>query len=168
MILIFALIVFVISLTLFPLIGISFFPKAEKPQFIININTPNGSNLERTDQATKFVEFLLSSRKEVDRFAANIGRGNPRVYYNMLEKQQQSNVAQIFVQLKKTSLEQMETLISDLRQEFSKYPGAKITLKELEQGSPVEAPIARKVLGENRSPQLPDEPIPPPNGLVFI
>lgn len=149
MILIISLIIFLISLALFPIIGVSFFPKAEKPQFIINIDTPNGSSLERTDQATKFVESLLSSRKEIDRFAANIGRGNPRVYYNVLEKQQQSNYAQIFVQLKEMNLEKMGALISDLRQKFSKYPGAIITIKELEQGPPVEAPIAIKVLGEN-------------------
>ncbi|OQX94728.1 hypothetical protein B6I21_09155, partial [candidate division KSB1 bacterium 4572_119] len=102
-----------------------------------------------TDQATKFVESLLASRKEIDRFAANIGRGNPRVYYNIIEKQQQSNVAQIFVQLKETNLETMAALISDLRHEFSKYPGAMIKIKELEQGPPVEAPIAIKVLGDN-------------------
>jgi multidrug efflux pump subunit AcrB len=146
-ILIFSLIIFIVSLALFPIIGVSFFPKAEKPQFIINIDTPNGSSLERTDQATKFVENLLASRIEIDRFAANIGRGNPRVYYNVLEKQQQSNYAQIFVQLKNSNLKEMAALISDLRHEFSNYPGAIIKIKELEQGPPVEAPIAIKVLG---------------------
>ena len=44
-----ATLVFIGSVSLFPLIGVSFFPKAEKPQFMININTPKGTSIDKTN-----------------------------------------------------------------------------------------------------------------------
>lgn len=141
--------IFVLSLALFPLVGISFFPKAEKPQFVINIDTPKGTNLDRTDEVARHVESALDSRSEIKHYATNIGHGNPRIYYNIISKSERSTHAQIFVQLKNNDLTMITNLIAELRQTFSRYPAAKIEIKELEQGPPVEAPIAIKVLGEN-------------------
>ena len=36
-------ILFVGSLILFPVVGFSLFPKSEKPQFLINVEMPNGT-----------------------------------------------------------------------------------------------------------------------------
>ncbi|MCK4755189.1 MAG: efflux RND transporter permease subunit, partial [Calditrichia bacterium] len=85
-----ALIVFMGSLALFPLVGVSFFPKAEKPQFIININTPDGTNLDRTDQITEYVDSLLINRPEIQHYAINVGHGNPRIYYNVIPRRNSS------------------------------------------------------------------------------
>ena len=51
---------FIFSLALFPLVGVSFFPKAEKPQFIINVDTPQGTNLDRTAEFADSVDILLT------------------------------------------------------------------------------------------------------------
>jgi multidrug efflux pump subunit AcrB len=40
-------------------------------------------------------------------------------------------------------------MLSELREEFDGYPDARIDVKELEQGPPIEAPIAIRVAGEN-------------------
>ncbi len=149
LIILIALGVFVFSLALFPLVGISFFPKAEKPQFVINIDTPKGTNLDKTDEVAKRVESVLDSREEIKHYATNIGHGNPQIYYNIHSKSERSTHAQIFVQLKNNNLEVIANLINDLRHTFSNYPDAKSEVKELEQGPPIEAPIAIKVLGEN-------------------
>lgn len=144
-----ALTVFLGSLSLFPLIGVSFFPKAEKPQFVVNITTPKGTNLDRTDQVVRQVESVLAKRDEIKNFASNIGHGNPRIYYNVIPARTRSTNAQIFVELKKNKRKVTEALIDDLRRNFADYPGAKIKVKEFEQGPPVEAPIVIRVLGEN-------------------
>lgn len=145
-----ALAVFVGSLALFPLIGVSFFPKAEKNLFFINVTTPEGTAVEKTDQAAAFVESLLKQREEVELLAVSIGRTNPRIYYNITDKQGKVTVGHLFVKLKDgVSREQMDELIRDLRERFDRYPGARLEVKELEQGPPFEAPIAIKVLGEN-------------------
>ena len=144
-----ALVVFLGSLALFPLVGISFFPKAEKPQFIINIDTPDGTNLDRTNQIACYVDSILMRKPEIRHYAINLGHGNPRIYYNVVPKQNKGTHAQFFVTLKERNLDHFHNLISDLRSQLQTIPGAKIEVKEFEQGPPVEAPIAVRVLGDN-------------------
>jgi multidrug efflux pump subunit AcrB len=137
------------SLALSPIIGVSLFPKAEKKHFFIDVNLPEGSGINETDQAVAYVENLLSAREEVEQCIANVGRSNPRIYYNMMAKHRQSNIGQLFVRLKETTgKEQVERLIGELRAGFADYAGAKIEIKELEQGPPVNAPVEIKVRGE--------------------
>ena len=142
-------VVFLMSLFLFRFVGISFFPKAEKPQLIINIETPEGSSIERTDAAARFVEALLETQPEVKKYAANIGRGNPQIHYNIESKDLDVTHAQIFVAIDKYDDSLVETLVSELRGEFRSYPGARIEVKEIEQGPHTEAPVAIKILGED-------------------
>lgn len=144
-----AVIVFIASLGLFPLIGISFFPKAEKPLFLININTPDGTSLDKTNEVALYVESVLKEKDEITHYASNIGHGNPRIYYNVMMKRATGNHAQIFVQLDEFDLDEFNNLLDELRDKFSVYPGAKIEVKEFEQGPPVEAPIAIRILGDN-------------------
>ena len=144
-----AIIIFILSLGLFPLVGISFFPKAEKAQFIIDINLPEGSSIDKTDEAARYVESVLSEKKEVVKFAANIGHGNPRIYYNVLSKRNASNHSQFLVELKEFEFINFNKVLEELRSEFDNYPGAQIDVKDFTQGPPVEAPIAIKVLGDN-------------------
>ncbi|MCP4220709.1 MAG: efflux RND transporter permease subunit, partial [bacterium] len=144
-----AVIALVGSIVLFQFVGISFFPKAAKNQFFIDISLPEGSSIHQTDRTVRFVENALEARDEVDRYTANVGRSNPRVYYNMMDKHKKSNVGQLYVRLKDTvEAEQMQQLISDLRNDFAQYPGAKLEIKELQQGPPVNAPIEIKIRGE--------------------
>jgi len=144
-----ALLIFIGSLALFPLVGISFFPKAEKKQFFINVNLPEGSSIHETDHVVKYIESRLKARKEVHRYAASVGRHNPRIYYNVIDHHRRSNIGQLFVKLlKEVDREQIARLIQELRADFANYPGAKIEIKELEQGPPVNAPVEIKVRGE--------------------
>jgi multidrug efflux pump subunit AcrB len=137
------------SLFLFRFVGISFFPKAEKPQLVININTPEGSSLQHTDEAARRVEAILESTPRVITYASTIGRGTPQIHYNIDSKEPTASFAQIFLELDISDYRQVEGLIGSLRGQFRNFPGARIAIKELEQGPPVEAPIAIKVLGEN-------------------
>ncbi|MDZ7722661.1 MAG: efflux RND transporter permease subunit [candidate division KSB1 bacterium] len=139
----------ILSLGLFRFIGVSFFPKAEKPQFFVNINLPQGMNLNETDRISKDVESVLQACPEIKTVASNIGHGNPRLYYNIIAERTKSNHAQLFVELESYNSEKQEQLIAELRKRFDRYPGAKIQIKELEQGPPVEAPVAIRVLGDN-------------------
>jgi multidrug efflux pump subunit AcrB len=130
---------------LFPLIGVSLFPKAGKPQFLVSIETPEGSNFAYTDRMTRAVEALLAERAEVRSVAANVGRDNPRVYYNVIPRRERANVAQLLVETH--DAEQVEPLAAELRPLFAALPGLDVDLEIFENGPPVEAPIAVKVLG---------------------
>jgi hydrophobic/amphiphilic exporter-1 (mainly G- bacteria), HAE1 family len=48
--------VFVISLALFPLLGVAFFPRTDPGQFVINVKAPTGTRLEVTNQYIGRVE----------------------------------------------------------------------------------------------------------------
>ncbi len=144
-----ALVVLMGSLMLFPLVGVSFFPPAEKKQFFIDVTLPEGSSIEATDKTVADIEEWLSKRGEILRYAANIGRGNPRVYYNLLSRHKESNVGQLFVRVnEETESEAMAALIGAFRVDFADYAGARIELKELQQGPPVNAPVEIKIRGE--------------------
>src|ERR1035441_2890949 len=51
--------VFVLSLGLFPLLGLSFFPRSDAGQFTINLKAPTGSRLEVTNEYVGRVEALI-------------------------------------------------------------------------------------------------------------
>jgi multidrug efflux pump subunit AcrB len=144
-----SVIVFFASLTLFPVVGVSFFPKAEKEMFLINVQTPEGTSLDYTDKVVREVEKSLNKNDFVSLYAANVGHGNPRVYYNMVQSYEKQNFAMLFVELNTRDREIFDSVINDLRNEFDSYQGAKIEVKEFEQGPPVAAPIEIRIIGEN-------------------
>jgi len=149
LIILFSLALLAGSLLLFRFVGVSFFPKAEKPQFMIRINTPDGVNIDKTDEVARKVESMLDTMDGVKHYATNVGHGNPRIYYNIFPKNFERNFAEIFVELEKYEVEQFDAMIADLRNLFSNFPGARIDVKEFEQGSPVEAPLVVKIIGPN-------------------
>jgi multidrug efflux pump subunit AcrB len=144
-----ALAIFAGSLALVPVVGFSVFPASEKPMFLINIETPLGTSLETTTQVARYVENAIRNIPDLKNYASNVGRGNPRIYYNVVPQNDVSNYAQLFVQLKETPPAEKRKLIDQLRIKFRDYPNAKIEVKDFEQGPPVEAPIAIRLFSEN-------------------
>jgi multidrug efflux pump subunit AcrB len=145
-----AIVIFIASLQLFPVIGFSLFPASEKPQFLVEITTPLQSNLAYTDSITKKIEKELSQHKLVQYFATNVGKGNPRIYYNVIPENERTDFTQIFVQLHETtSAPDKLALIEELRNKWTPYLGAKVEVKNFEQGPPINAPIEVRLFGNN-------------------
>jgi multidrug efflux pump subunit AcrB len=95
------------------------------------------------------VESILDTTSLVKHYATNIGKGNPRIYYNIFSKQFARNFAEIYVELQYYKVKEFDGLVENLRTIFNEYPGAKISIKEFEQGIPIEAPVAIYITGEN-------------------
>jgi multidrug efflux pump subunit AcrB len=145
-----ALTLFIGSMMLFPVIGFSLFPASEKPQFLVNIITPLQTNMAQTDSMTKYVESELKKIPEVQYYTSNVGRGNPRIYYNVLPEKDGTDFAQIFVQLKNdTDVNTKYEILEKLRKKFIGNPEAKIEVKNFEQGPPVVAPVEVRLNGDN-------------------
>ncbi len=148
--LIIAFSIFGLSLLLFPVIGFSLFPPSEKPQFFVNINMPLQSNLTSTDAVAQDVEKVIANIPELNNFFTNVGKGNPRIYYNEIPENERSDYAQLFVQLNpNTTPPRKLEILNELKQNFSDYAGAKLEVKNFEQGPPVEAPVEVRITGEN-------------------
>lgn len=145
----FAILLTVYSISLFPAIGVSFFPTADKALVLIDIETPNGTNIQKTNEAVRYVEQTLDTMDFVLNYAANIGNGNPQIYYNRNPRQAQKNYGQVMVNFKEWNPRKFYTTLANLRTTFSDYPGAKITMSELKNGAPNNAPIEIQILGNN-------------------
>jgi multidrug efflux pump subunit AcrB len=145
-----AVLIFAGSVFVFKIIGFSLFPASEKPQFLINITTPPQSNLAYTDTIVRQIEQALKKDTNVQYFAANIGKGNPRIYYNEMQENERSDYAQIFVQLHKqvTPAEKL-ALIDRYQKQWTPYPGARVELKNFEQGTGITAPIEVRIYGDD-------------------
>ena len=150
MTLIIAGVIFVGSLQLMPVIGFSLFPASEKPQFLVNIKPPLQTSLATTDSIARFVEKELSQVEEIKYYTTNVGKGNPRIYYNEVPENERSDFSQIFVQLNDdTNPDEKLEIIERLRTKFNEYAGAKIEVKNFEQGPPITAPVEVRLVGDD-------------------
>jgi len=147
--LILALVYLAGSTWMFKFVGVSFFPKAEQANLMIQATLPEGSNLDRTDQVARYIEHVLDTIPEVKYYASNVGHGNPRIYYNVFPRRNDMRFAEIYVELFEREEESFDKLLAMLRNEFDKYPGARIRVKEFEQGPPFDAPVQIFLTGED-------------------
>jgi HAE1 family hydrophobic/amphiphilic exporter-1 len=68
--------VFVLSLAIYPLLGLALFPKTDAGQFTINLKVPTGTRIEVTDQYIAKVEDLIRhtvEAKDLKLIVSNIG-----------------------------------------------------------------------------------------------
>lgn len=140
---------FGLSLLIPGMIGFSLFPKSEKPMFMITVETPEGTALSETDRVTRLVEQRLSALPRIRYVTTNVGMGNPRIYYNVIQRSEATNFAEFFVQLHPVSTDEKGELIDHLRKELADIPNAKVQVRDFEQGPNTEAPIALRIFGEN-------------------
>jgi multidrug efflux pump subunit AcrB len=140
---------FLSSLFLIQIIGFSLFPKAGLPQFLITIETPRGSNLSETDNAVKHVESILAGKAEIKYYMSNIGKGNPQIFYNAFQKSEQTILGEILCELTSESRLDIAKFIMGLRDTLNNYINARIYVYEFENGMPVDAAIALRLVGEN-------------------
>lgn len=138
-----------ISAAMVPILGTSLFPKADTPQFLISIEAPNGASLAETDRALRFVEAELAKMPEVRSWFSNLGHGNPQIYYNHIMRNDAPNYAEVFVQLHDYDTRETPQRLDELRAVLDTYPNARIYVKEFENGPPITAPIAVRVIGRD-------------------
>lgn len=137
------------TLPMLKIIGSSLFPAAETPQFLVRVETPDGSPLARTDRALRFVEARLKAEPDVTWRASNLGRGNPQIFYNVSQHESATTYAEVFVSLKAWEPGRSDRVLDELREDFSRFPGARISVVTFENGPPIDAPIAVRITGQN-------------------
>ena len=136
-----------LSFLLVPVLGSSLFPKADTPQFLVQVDTPTGTSLAETDRALRFVEGELEKLPGVQSVFTNLGRGNPQIYYNHIQRNESAGYGEIFVTLESYNTRKTPELLDNLRTRLDQYPGARISVKEFINGPPVSAPIAIRIVG---------------------
>jgi multidrug efflux pump subunit AcrB len=140
-------VLFFATLGLVPKIGFSLFPLADSPQFLISIETPDGSSVKETDRVLKRVEAILAETPEIKHQFANLGRGNKQIFYNVFPRELEANYAEIYAELTRYQAEATPLLFDKLRARFADIAGARIIIKPFENGPPIDAPIAIRLSG---------------------
>ena len=65
-----------LCLSMYPLLGVAFFPRTDPGQFVINLKAPSGTRIELSEQYTKQVEDIVRQvvpEKELGMIVSNIG-----------------------------------------------------------------------------------------------
>ncbi len=142
-----AMALFLVITATVPIIGFSLFPSADVPQFVIRVDAPDGASVEETDRALRFVEARLAEHPEIKHWYTHLGHGTPFVYYNYFSQGRTANLGEVFVELRAFDPKRTPKLFEALRAQFNDYAAARISLKQFQQGPPVDAPVAIRIVG---------------------
>lgn len=136
------------SFGLVPFFGSQFFPPAERDQFLIDIELPASASIFQTRGVVERVVERLGAERDVRSGGVFVGGTAPRFYYNVSPREPAPNLAQILVNTRSPS--GVPAMVSRLRDVFDReIVGARVLVRELEQGPPVEYPIQLRFSGED-------------------
>jgi len=131
----------------FPTLKAQFFPGVDRNQFYVQVKLPDGSAISETRRIALKTDALL--RQETDVRAINwvIGESAPAFYYNMIADQDnRPSFAEALVTT--TSPEATETILGRLQRAMdANVPEARIIVRGLVQGPPVNAPVEIRIVG---------------------
>ena len=146
----FTILIFAGSLMLVPKIGFSLFPKSEKPMFTVDIKAASGTSIKETNRIARSIEQDLLQQPQVVSVSTNVGKGNPRVYYNVFQQNYSPTYAQLLVQVPSSlDVPAITALTDSLRKRYEGLPEAEVEVKMFQQGTPVPAPIEFRIIGNN-------------------
>jgi multidrug efflux pump subunit AcrB len=137
------LVVFVLSLTLIPSLGMQLFPYVERDQYVVDIETREGSVPEETREVTKAITQILMRDSSVKSVMAKVGDGPLVFYTTFVANNIASNKAQLIVNGKQREIARLETLLNQ------QIPEARINFKRLENAVPVDFPVEIRVFGDS-------------------
>ncbi|WP_321470448.1 efflux RND transporter permease subunit [uncultured Paludibaculum sp.] len=129
-----------------------FFPTAERAQFVIHVWLPEGARLAATDEAVRHIEGRLKQEPQVADYSTFVGESAPRFYYNVSPEFTASNYAQLLVNTK--TADETPALVFRLRKELARVaPEARILVRELEQGTSMQAPVEVRIVSSDDGPE---------------
>ncbi|XQW85016.1 efflux RND transporter permease subunit [Thalassotalea piscium] len=147
------IIVFVVlliaMLSLFPKVGVSLFPKAEKPMLLIDVEAPVNSSLNYTGEIMQEMAQDLSTHSLVKNIALNVGSANPRIYYNEIPKRGVARYGQLLVVLTDYQADDVNQLVTQLREKYKDWSKADVSIKEFTQGPVTDQPITFRLMSES-------------------
>ncbi|MEL6643290.1 MAG: efflux RND transporter permease subunit [Pseudomonadota bacterium] len=142
-----ALILPVTGFAAFPTLTAQFFPGVDRDQFYLEVDMPPGTAIGDTAQVARSIDDLLRDDAGVDRVYWSIGQSGPAFYYNITSgRSREPGYAQAMV--KTTTPDEAARLVPELQAALDgAYPQARIIVRGLVQGPPVEAPVELRFVG---------------------
>lgn len=124
-----------------------FFPGVERNQFHIEVEMPSGSAISATHDLALRIDDTLRAESGITQVDWVIGRSAPAFYYNVIgDRDQAPGFAQALVTT--ASPEATDDLVPALQRSLTvTYPEARILVRGLVQGPPVDAPVELRFVG---------------------
>lgn len=141
-----------------------FFPKDLSYLSYLDVYLPEDAPLSATNEAAKRAEAVIRDvaerygqqhpdedgkpREVLHSLTTFVGGGGPRFWYSAAPEQPQLNYSQVIIQV--NDKHDTAQLVAPLQQALSaNIPGARIDVRQLENGKPVGIPVAVRISGED-------------------
>lgn len=124
-----------------------FFPPADRDQVQVELELPPHASLAETLQTAQALRTRMLEHAEVDEVHWFLGESAPTFYYNLIPRRKNApRYAQALVQLRDAA--EAREVIHQLQAELDAgFPGARLLVRQLEQGPPFDAPVEMRLYG---------------------
>ncbi len=114
---------FIASLIVLGMLGMTLMPESDEGSLTVNIELPQGTVLDKTNETTLVIEKVLLENKNVENVFSNVGSGGMSIL-----GQTSQNSASVTVTLKDGRRDSTEDVAQQIRDAISNIPGAIITV----------------------------------------
>ncbi len=130
-----------------PTLTAQFFPGVDRDQFTIELEMPEGTALAETARTVRALDARLRAKPEIAAVSWVIGRSAPAFYYNIVGNRDEApGFAQALITT--ASAAATERLLVELQSGLPPaFPEARVLVRGLVQGPPVEAPVELRLVG---------------------
>lgn len=129
--------------------GIILFPDVDPNRAIINVELPQGTNIEETDRITRVLEERLQEyRPYLEHYITNVGRSGGMTIGPSATGSHVAAITLIFPDYEVRERPSNE-IITELRRKVVGIPGAEIRVEAEEQGPPTGAPVTVRFIGRD-------------------
>ncbi|MEO0798634.1 MAG: efflux RND transporter permease subunit [Pseudomonadota bacterium] len=144
-----ALILPVVGFGSFPTVKAQFFPGVDRDQFHIRLKLAEGANIYDTQKVVAKAARLIEGEEGVRQLTWVLGKNAPAFYYNIIGSENDTpSFAEALVTT--TSAARTEELLPILQRKLdAELPEARVIVRGLVQGPPVQAPVEIRIVGPN-------------------
>jgi multidrug efflux pump subunit AcrB len=145
--------IFVLSMAIIKTLGMQFFPHADTNIIYIDVSNEKVDDINSTAKLVKQVEDVLKTQKDVTGYTSAIGAGMPKFYVTLPTVAASKDTAQIMVKVdlsKNKKFNTREELAEHIQSLLdNKIYAGTATVKLLEEGMPIGAPIRLRLIGDD-------------------
>ncbi len=140
--------IFVVSVIGFGRVGQSFFPRSDRPQFMVNFFRPEGTHIEKTARDIGEIETFAAKQDGVTGTASFIGQGALRFILTYEAEMPNTSYGQVLVSV--DDYHKIDDLIPVFKGFLeTRFPDAEFQLKRFEIGPPTGSKIEARFSGPN-------------------
>lgn len=141
------------SMALFPFLNFQFFPNADRPQVVIEMFLPEGSDIRETHWQSQELERALRQQANVLSIHRFVGFTGPGFYYNLPNATQSPNRSRLVVNVE--TLADTQQIMAWVRDySATTAPEYDIIASTLAQGPPRAAPVEIRVFHSDNEARL--------------